>query len=623
MTRIACLHIPLFPLAARLRAEPELAGEAVAVCEGNGSAARVVGASRPARKSGVRTGMSLAQARGILPSLIARGRDISCEHSAHEALIETATGLSPRVEDAAPDIVFTDVGDMGRLFEGPSGEQDMGQAAIVSAESLDLPVRVGIAGNKLAARIAARMPDSPKVVPAGEETQFLAPLPLNHLPLDRRLLDTLRRWGIRTLGDFARLPADRTASRLGPAGASAHRAARGVDASPLAPYHPPPTFHEGMELEWPVVTVEPLLYALRQSLERTRKRLEREDLACALLELELGLEPEGAEHRRIRLPSPTRDVDALLALTRLELESKPPRAPVVSFISITHPDRPRRGQLTLFGAPEIHPDKLAGTLAHLAARIGPERVGSPRTVDGHLPERFETTDFDPPAAPKLRQPPRQGRGLLVVRVLRPPVAIEVITEGNEENSEFGIRNSEFPTTRPQEFSTQRRKGAKAQSPPTHPEGGTTEKYPSHEQKLSVAEGGRGSTQNSKLKTKNCSGNSQCPPTHPEGETTEKYTSQEQKLSVAEGGRKIRNSKFEIRNQFPALRLVSVTSESGATPRIQGLVRVAAGPWTIEEGWWNEEPVERDYWDLELSGGGLYRVYRDRATGDWFADGMYD
>ncbi len=439
MTRIACLFIPLFPLAARLRSEPELAGEAVAVCEGNGSAARVVGASRPARRSGVQSGMSLAQARGILPSLIARGRDASSESSAHEALLEAATSLSPRIEDAAPDIVFADVSGMERLYDGAAYEHDMGQAAIIAAGSLDLPIRVGIASNKLAARIAAHMSDSPKVVPAGEETLFLAPLPLTHLALDRRLMDTLRRWGVRTLGDFARLPADRTASRLGPAGASAHRAARGVDSSPLEPHHPPPTFHEGMELEWPVVTVEPLLYALRQSLERARKRLEREDLACTLLELELGLEPEGAEHRTIRLPAPTRNVDALLALVHLELESRPPRAAVVSFITITHPDRPRRGQLTLFGAPEIHPDKLAGSLAHLAARLGPDRVGSPRTVDGYLPERYENVPFEPPAAPKIRQPPRQGRGLLAVRVLRPPVPLEVITE--EDN--FGFRISNF------------------------------------------------------------------------------------------------------------------------------------------------------------------------------------
>jgi protein ImuB len=552
MTRIACLFIPLFPLAARLRSEPELAGEAVVVCEGNGSAARVIGASRPARKTGVRSSMSLAQARGILPSLVARGRDVSCEASAHEALVETATGLSPRIEDAAPDTVFADVSGMERLFEGDSGEHDMGQAAIIAAGALDLPVRVGIAGNKLAARIAARMPDSPKVVAAGEETRFLAPLPLDHLHLDRRLMDTLRRWGVRTLGDFARLPADRTASRLGPAGANAHRAARGIDSSPLAPHHPPPTFHEGMELEWPVVTVDPLLYALRQSLQRTRKRLEREDLACALLELELGLEPEGTEHRRIRLPAPTRDIDALLALTRLELESKPPRAPVVSFISITHPDRPRRGQLTLFGAPEIHPDKLAGTLAQLAARIGPERVGSPRTVDGHLPERVHTVPFDPPPAPKLRQPPRGGRGLLAIRVLRPPVPIEVITETNEE---LGMRNEE------------------------------------------------------------------CPPLPPGTGMPRGYLAERQNLSVAEGGWGIiPNSEFLIPN---SLRLVSVASEPGATPRVQGLVRVAAGPWTLEDQWWGEQTVERDYWDVELSGGGLYRIYRDRKSGDWFADGMYD
>ena len=39
---LACLHVPLFPLAARLRGEPDLKGDAVAVFEGNGNAARVV-----------------------------------------------------------------------------------------------------------------------------------------------------------------------------------------------------------------------------------------------------------------------------------------------------------------------------------------------------------------------------------------------------------------------------------------------------------------------------------------------------------------------------------------------------------------------------------------------------
>ena len=94
---------------------------------------------------------------------------------------------------------------------------------------------------------------------------------------------------------------------------------------------------------------------------------------------------------------------------------------------------------------------------------------------------------------------------------------------------------------------------------------------------------------------------------------------EQLSNTKSEGSEIHNSKFKIHN----LRLVSVTSETGATPRIQGLIRVAAGPWSLEDGWWNERPVERDYWDVELSGGRLYRIYRDRASGEWYADGMYD
>jgi protein ImuB len=59
------------------------------------------------------------------------------------------------------------------------------------------------------------------------------------------------------------------------------------------------------------------------------------------------------------------------------------------------------------------------------------------------------------------------------------------------------------------------------------------------------------------------------------------------------------------------------------PRIAGRVRVASGPWSVEESWWVAEPVEREYWDVELEEGGVYRLFRDGARGDWFADGVYD
>lgn len=502
--RVACLFAPLFALAARLRSEPNLRGEAVAVCEGNGTAARITAASRPARQAGVRAGMTLAQGRGIMPSLIARGRDETCERSAHEALLEVSLQFSPQVEANADNRFFADVSGMGKLY--PS-ESVLGQEAIAAAEDLHLPIRVGLASNKLAAQIAASQPESPVIVTPGGEAAFLAPLPLAHLQLEHKLGTTLARWGVATIGDLAGLPAAQITARLGRGGMAAHRAARGIDPCPLIPHRPPPILTEGMELEWPAVMMNPLLYAVRQSMDHLNRRLDREELACAQLELELDLEPEGTDRRVIGLPAPTRDIDALLALIRLELEARPPQSAITAFRCLVTPDAPRRGQLTLFGPEDVHPQKLANALAHLAARVGPDRVGSPRVADGHRPEAYDNVSFTPPPAPRFEdETVKAGRGLLAVRVLRPPVELEVITDANNDKH---------------------------------------------------------------------------------------------------------------------LRLTSVASLTGEKPRIQGLVRIASGPWQLEDGWWSDEPVKREYWDVELSDGGLYRIYRDHHSGDWFADGLYD
>src|SRR5215468_8249499 len=107
--RLACLFVPLFPLAARLRSEPELKGEAVVIFEGNGNAARVVTASRKARRVGIEAGMTLPQTRALLPKLAARGRDRECERAAQEALLEVAESFSPRVEDGHEGVVYLDL----------------------------------------------------------------------------------------------------------------------------------------------------------------------------------------------------------------------------------------------------------------------------------------------------------------------------------------------------------------------------------------------------------------------------------------------------------------------------------------------------------------------------------
>jgi protein ImuB len=75
------------------------------------------------------------------------------------------------------------------------------------------------------------------------------------------------------------------------------------------------------------------------------------------------------------------------------------------------------------------------------------------------------------------------------------------------------------------------------------------------------------------------------------------------------------------------RRIAVQLVSGAPAQIDlpPLLRVTrrAGPWRLFGEWWGESCFARDYFDLELSNGGLYRVYQNLDRGHWFLDGIYD
>jgi protein ImuB len=495
-------------LAARLRSEPDLREEALAIFAGNGNRATLVAATRRGRQGGLRPGMTIPQARVLLPNLAVRSRDPECERAAQETLVETAAKFSPRIEDAGEGVVYLDISGLERHFSTAEPENDLAQTLLMATEKAGLPAWAGIASSKLAAGIAAETPPTPKIVPPRQEARFLAPLPLSRLCPETQVCETLHRWGIDTIGKFAALPRHQVAGRLGPLGHKLHEQARGLDPHPLVPRQTPLVFHEGMDLDWSLVSLEPFLFVGGTALERLCRRLEARGLACARLSLSLRLEPNGSHERAILLPSPTRDARTLLTLTRLDLERLPPGAPVTGFTFTAHPDRPREAQLTIFGPAALSPDKLATTLARLFALLGPEGSGSPHPVDSHLPDRFQLAEFSPPAPPETRSEITSGKGLLAVRVLRPAVALKVESAPNS--------NCEHPL---------------------------------------------------------------------------------------------------------AVRPVAVGRGRDIT--IQGNVHVASGPWRLEEDWWSETPADRDYWDVELSDGGVYRLYRDRHTGDWYADGIYD
>jgi hypothetical protein len=432
----------------------------------------------------------------------------------------------------------------------------------MAAEAVGLPARCGIAGSKLASRVAAELPKSPTIVPPGGEAEFLAPLPLMRLSPELEAATMLARWGLTSIGDLARLPESEVATRLGELGRDLHYAARGIDARPLMPRLMPPEFREGMELEWPLVALEPFLFIASAALDRLAQRMEMQGFACRRLELTMTLEPDGYHARAVDLPAPTRDVKTMLTLLRLELEKNPPNAPVCGFSIVAHPDRPRRTQLSLFGPSALSPEKLATAIARLVSLLGEGRVGMPVSVDGHLPERFGIDDFAPLPPPDMKRPPKKSRGLLAVRVFRPPIPIEVITRPSRSDEPGEVQIASIRTSAQCTVgSAQERCGTDT---------------------LVCAE-------SSGTDKSVCA------------------TSSERRYEAIEPPAARKQQRVEV----------------GAPADIGGAVRLCSGPWRVEEGWWTEVPADRDYWDVELLRGGIYRLYRDGGTDGWFIDARYD
>jgi protein ImuB len=71
---------------------------------------------------------------------------------------------------------------------------------------------------------------------------------------------------------------------------------------------------------------------------------------------------------------------------------------------------------------------------------------------------------------------------------------------------------------------------------------------------------------------------------------------------------------------PVAAHVRVKADRPASVNAQDVV-VAAGPWRGSGDWWTASPWHRDEWDVELSSGGLYRIYH--AAQRWYLEGMYD
>jgi protein ImuB len=494
---------------------------------------------------------------------------------ARVALAAIAQEFSPRYEVTRADRVIIDVSGLDRLLGPPAV---IGAELAREAEARGVRAHVAIAATHTAAAAVARWRPGVTVVERGREAAALAPIPIgilehlvepphrphtpNHHPniaSASAAIAAMKHWGVRTLGELAALPAAELVARFGRTAEVWHAIARGEDRRPLMPARPEERFDATLELEWPIDGLEPLSFVLTRLLEPLSTRLERRDRGAAVLHVLLRIVGDADAHAR-RLELPT-PMREVRTLRTLALLDLESHPPSGPIEAVTVVIDPTPGRVVQHTLFErAHP--TPEQLSTLLARLG-ALIGQDRIGAAAVVDSYRPGAFAmkpfPPIKPLDPQPPAPSP--------QPPVTSP---QPPATGLSSALRRYRHPV--PARVATERDRPSRVTTDRRGFAGGSV--------------------------------------THAAGpwRTSGNWWASGQAGRAGLVGQAGRAGEAGQAGQ------AGQAEQAAVRPRPPGVPcppRLPCLPWN------------RDEWDVALSDGAVYRIFRDRDTGQWFIDGIVD
>jgi DNA polymerase-4 len=241
--------------------------------------------------------------------------------------MERLRAVTPLVEQISIDEAFLDVSDLNDMPERIAHGL---QARI--RDELGLPSSIGIAPNKLVAKIATEVgkkaarkgkpPFALTIVPPGKEADFLAPLPAEMLwgvgPKTSARLNDL---GIHTIGDIARWPEAELIRLFGENGREMAKHARGQDGRAVVTEREIKSVSQEITFSRDVRDDKSIEKTLKDLSSQVGRRLRKNELAGTTVKLKIRWPDFTTLTRQVTLPSTTNQ-DSEIAKTALRLLRK-------------------------------------------------------------------------------------------------------------------------------------------------------------------------------------------------------------------------------------------------------------------------------------------------------------
>ncbi len=252
-------------------------------------------------------------------------KDESTYKTIQRNLVIDLISCSPRVKAQGLDVILLDAS--GLSLRG--GENKFCHHVLKTCSLTGFTnAYIGIADSAFAAIVASRsISKRINIIPAGYDAQFLAPLSIKHLGLDPEIENTLLALGIKTMGKLASLPLAELNERFSKAGEIIWKPwelSQGIDnRQPTVP-EPQKTFQCFLDLGGAISSFNEIVFALKSMLDRLTVDLKEEGFIAQELVLSLYHETNKFDERVLELIRPTHEAKFLLEVIRLSLAAKAP-----------------------------------------------------------------------------------------------------------------------------------------------------------------------------------------------------------------------------------------------------------------------------------------------------------
>lgn len=178
---------------------------------------------------------------------------------------------------------------------------------------MHLDVRMGLAPNKLLARLAARVGEPPiTAVERDAVPAFLADLSIDMLPgIGKKMRAALSELAVERIGQLAALDVATLQQHVGRGAARLHQRAHGIDNTSVEPHNAEEKLSSVVRFSVPLFTREDIEEALREPIALLAGSLRRRALRCSLVATELWL-GDGSTKQRAHALSHYSDRDHVL-----------------------------------------------------------------------------------------------------------------------------------------------------------------------------------------------------------------------------------------------------------------------------------------------------------------------